>query len=125
MRQRRFGNVATNSWAMSGGVGMRLRKITSVHFRSVLARSVITPALASWSLRSKLLARSFTVPSPYTMASVSVRGSAVERRAVRGATEGRGKGGERRGRGGEGGKWWKEGGKKRKRKTGQGARGGK
>ena len=66
----------------------------------MLARSVITPALASWSLRSELLARSFTVPSPYTMASVSVRGSAVERRSVRGPTEGRGKGGD----GGNGGK---------------------
>ena len=65
----------------------------------MLARNVITPALASWSLRSELLAKSFTVPSPYTMASVSVRGSAVERRSVRGPMEGRGKGGE----GGEGG----------------------
>ena len=68
----------------------------------MLARSVITPALASWSLRSELLAKSFTVPSPYTTASVSVRGSAVERRSVRGPTEGRGE--EGRGKGGEGGR---------------------
>ena len=77
-----------------------LGKITSVHFCNVLARSVITPALVSCSLRSELLARSFTVPSPYTMASVSVRGSAVERRSVRGSMDGerggrREKGGER------------------------------
>ena len=64
----------------------------------MLARSVITPALASCSLRSELLARSFTVPSPYTMASVSVRGSAVDRRSVRGSAEG--ERGERREEGG-------------------------
>lgn len=88
-----------------------LGKITSVHFCNVLARSVITPALVSCSLRSELLARSFTVPSPYTMASVSVRGSAVERRSVRGSMDGE-RGGRREEREGRrergGGKWWKK-----------------
>ena len=110
----RPGNEAVKTWEWgSEDLGMRqqkghgwdiLGKITSVHFCNVLTRSVITPALASCSLRSELLARSFTVPSPYTMASVSVRGSAVERRSVRGPTEG--ERGGRRERGGE--KWWKK-----------------
>ena len=97
-----------------------LGKITSVHFCNVLARSVITPALVSCSLRSELLARSFTVPSPYTMASVSVRGSAVERRSVRGSMDGerggrREKGGEREEEG-NGGKRKMQGERKRERR---------
>lgn len=70
-------------------------KGTSVHFCSVLARNLITPAPASWSLSSELLARSLMVPRPYTMASVFVRGSATERRSIRGAGK-REREGERR-----------------------------
>ena len=69
-------------------------KDTSIHFCSVLARSLITPAPASWSLRSELLARSLMVPRPYTMASVFARASATERRSIRGPGEREGERGE-------------------------------
>ena len=57
----------------------------SVLFSKVLAMSFITSAPTSCSLSSLLLARSFTVPSPYTMVSQSTRGSAERSNSTRGA----------------------------------------